>query len=472
MATPLWLNGRQVPTPKSETLRAPFGGAVIAEVCQASPQDIESAIAAMQQSFHALRSRPAHARAATCQKIHDQLHTRAEEFARTIALEAGKPLKSARTEVARALTTFHLAAEEATRIAGEQLPVDISTSSEGYWALVERFPIGPCSFITPFNFPINLVAHKVAPALAAGCPFIVKPSERTPLTALLLGELLAACDLPEGSWHILPCDRTTARPLVTDDRIKLLSFTGSPQVGFAMKADAGKKPVILELGNSSAVILEPDTDLADALPRIVAGAFGYAGQSCISVQRLYVHASIADAVTQQLRALTQKLIVGDPLDETTDVGPVVDNAAADRLQQWIADSGGEILCGNTRNGNLLTPTIVKNPASNSALLTNEAFGPVMTLETYTDFDDALTRTNNTPFGLQAGIFTQNIHKARRAFEQLDMGGIVINDVPTTRIDNMPYGGVKNSGLGREGVKYALHHMTEPKLLLIRKPPRP
>jgi acyl-CoA reductase-like NAD-dependent aldehyde dehydrogenase len=468
MPTSLWLNGRPHTTPCTELLRAPYGGGVIADVCQASPEQIETAIATMQNSFAALKSRPAHIRSATCQKIHDQLETRAEEFARTIAQEAGKPIRTARGEVARALTTFRLAAEEATRIAGEQLPVDIDARSEGYWALVERFPIGPCSFITPFNFPLNLVAHKVAPALAAGCPFIVKPSERTPLTALLLGELLAACDLPEGSWHILPCDRTTARPLVTDDRIKLLSFTGSPQVGFAMKADAGKKPVLLELGNASAVIVEPETNLADAIPRIVSGAFGYAGQSCISVQRLYLHASIADEATALLLAATSKLKLGDPLDESTDVGPLIDNAAADRLQQWIADSRGEILCGNTRKENLLTPTIVRNPAPTSPLLTDEAFGPVLTLETYTDFNSALQKINNTPFGLQAGIFTHNIHKARHAFETLDMGGVIINDVPTTRIDNMPYGGLKNSGLGREGPKYAIEHMTERRVLLIRK----
>jgi acyl-CoA reductase-like NAD-dependent aldehyde dehydrogenase len=465
---PLWLNGRQETTSRTDPVIAPFGGRVLAEVHQATPEHIESAITAMAASFPALKSRPSHARAATCRKIHDQLQTRAEEFARTIANEAGKPIRTARGEVARALTTFRLAVEEATRIAGEQLPVDIDPRSEGYWALIERFPIGPCSFITPFNFPLNLVAHKVAPALAAGCPFIVKPSERTPLTALLLGELLAACDLPEGSWHILPCDRTTARPLVTDDRIKLLSFTGSPSVGFAMKADAGKKPVLLELGNASAVIVEPDANLAVAIPRIVAGAFSYAGQSCISVQRLYVHESIATEATTRLLAATAKLKCGDPLDESTDVGPVIDNAAADRLQKWIADSRGEVLCGNTRKENLLTPTLIKNPAPHSPLLTEEAFGPVLTLQTYTNFEDALQKSNNTPFGLQAGIFTNDIQKARHAFETLDMGGVIINDVPTTRIDNMPYGGLKNSGLGREGPKYAIHHMTEPKLLLIRK----
>ncbi len=474
MATPMpfWLNGRRVSSQNTAPVIAPFGGGVLANVCQASPADVEAAIAAMVAGLERWKAWPSHRRAAACDNVHDALQSRAEEFARTLAQEAGKPLKSARGEVARALTTFRLAAQEATRIASEQLPVDIDARSEGYWAIVERFPIGPCSFITPFNFPLNLVAHKVAPAMAAGCPFIVKPSERTPMTALLLGELLAACDLPEGTWHILPCDRVTARPLVADERIKLLSFTGSPQVGFAMKAAAGKKSVILELGNASAVIVEAETDLADAVPRIVRAAFGYAGQSCISVQRVYLHESIATQATEMLLAATAELKVGDPLDEATDVGPVIDAAAAERLQAWITQSGGAILCGNTRSGNLLAPTIVRNPAPGAALLTQEAFGPVMTLETYADFESALAMVNATPFGLQAGIFTRDLHKARRAFTHLDMGGVVINDVPTTRIDNMPYGGIKDSGLGREGVRYAIAHLTEPRVLLIRSAPPP
>jgi acyl-CoA reductase-like NAD-dependent aldehyde dehydrogenase len=372
--------------------------------------------------------------------------------------------------VQRALSTFKLAAEEATRIGGEQLPVDIAPRGEGYWAIVQRFPIGPCSFITPFNFPLNLVAHKVAPAIAAGCPFVVKPSERTPLTALLLGELLAETDLPIGSWHILPCDRTTARPLVSDDRIKLLSFTGSPEVGFKMKADAGKKSVVLELGNNSTVIVEPDADLADAVPRIVAAAFGYAGQSCISVQRILLHDAIAKQATQMLLAATQKLITGDPLDGKTDVGPMIDEPAAVRLEQWIAQSlgtRGQVLCGNTRTRNLFQPTLVQNPDPASQLVCSEAFGPVATLETYTDFNDALARIEKSRFGLQAGIFSRDIHKILQAFHTLHVGGLVINDVPTTRIDNMPYGGVKDSGMGREGVKYAMEHMTERRVMLVR-----
>jgi acyl-CoA reductase-like NAD-dependent aldehyde dehydrogenase len=468
MATEIYLNGKRVAgSAPAAAVRAPFDGTLIAQVEQAGPDQVQQAIAGMFRVRNDLSRMPAWKRAQACARVHQGLTERAEVFAKSIAHEAGKPIRTARGEVARAISTFKLAAEEATRIPGEQLPVDIDPRGNGYWALVERFPIGPCAFITPFNFPLNLVAHKVAPAIAAGCPFIVKPSERTPLTALLLGELLAEAALPEGTWSVLPCDRDVARPLVTDDRIKLLSFTGSPEVGFKMKADAGKKQVVLELGNNSAVLLEPDTNLADAVPRIVSGAFGYAGQSCISVQRIYLHQAIAGEATRLLVAAAQNLVVGDPLAEQTDVGPVIDAAAADRITRWIASSGGELLCGGRREGSLLWPALLRGVQADSPLLTQEAFGPVAILETYRDFDDVLDRIDAGRFGLQAGLFVRDIHKVRKAFTRPEMGGVVINDVPTTRIDNMPYGGVKDSGLGREGVKYALEHMTERRVLLVR-----
>jgi acyl-CoA reductase-like NAD-dependent aldehyde dehydrogenase len=463
----LWLNGERKATGRTEELRAPFDGSLLAQVSQTGSADVEQAIRGMQEATAAYRKWPSYRRAEVCALVHRRLRERSEDFARTIAREAGKPIRTARGEVARAISTFKLAAEEATRIGGEQLPVDIDARGEGYWAIVERFAIGPCSFITPFNFPLNLVAHKVAPALAVGCPFVVKPSERTPLTALLLGELLVEAKLPGGAFSVLPCDRQVARPLVTDDRIKLLSFTGSPQVGFKMKADAGKKAVVLELGNNSAVVLEPETDLADAVPRITAGAFGYAGQSCISVQRIFLHETIADEATRMLTAAAEKLVVGDPLDEKTDVGPMIDEAAARRIEQWVKESGGEVLCGGRREGSLYWPTLVRNADRKSQLVCEEAFGPVAVIGTYRDFDAVLRLVNDSRFGLQAGIFSRDIHKIRRAFEMLELGGLVVNDVPTTRIDNMPYGGVKDSGLGREGVKYAIEHMTERRVLLVR-----
>jgi acyl-CoA reductase-like NAD-dependent aldehyde dehydrogenase len=467
----MFLNGRRVMGEgPSARVVSPFDGHAVGEVPQASAGQVEAAIAGMVAAQPALDRLPAHRRAAACAQVHRRLAERAEEFARIIAMEAGKPIRTARGEVQRALSTFHLAAEEATRIGGEQLPVDIDARGEGYWAVVERFPVGPCAFVTPFNFPLNLVAHKVAPALAAGCAFVVKPSERTPLTALLLGELLAETDLPAGAFSVLPCDREGARPLVTDDRVRLLSFTGSPQVGFKMKAEAGKKAVVLELGNNSAVIVEPETDLADAAPRIVGGAFGYAGQSCISVQRIYLHEAIAEEAVRRLVAATERLVVGDPLDEKTDVGPVIDRAAADRLERWIAESGGDVLCGGRREGTLLWPTLVRQPRPGAALVREEAFGPVAIIETYRDFEEVLARVDGSKFGLQAGLFSRDVQKIRRAFRTLAVGGLVVNDVPTTRIDNMPYGGVKDSGMGREGVKYAIEHMTERRVLLLRDVP--
>ena len=470
MTTPFFLNGIKKTGTLAEPLRAPFNGEILAQVAQATPADIESAITGMVQARPILERLPSYKRAEACAHIHRRLTERLEEFARTLALEAGKPIRAARIEIQRAIATFKLASEEATRITGEQLPVDINARAEGFWAIVQHFPIGPCSFITPFNFPMNLVAHKVAPALAAGCPFILKPSERTPLTALLLGELLAEANLPAGSWSVLPCDRDTARPLVTDDRINLLSFTGSPEVGFKMKSQAGKKTVVLELGSNSAVIVEPETDLADAVPRIIAAAFGYAGQACISVQRIYLHEKIAAEATKLLVAAAEKLVVGDPLDEKTDVGPLIDLPSVERVQRWITESAGEILCGNRREGPLLWPTLVRNARPDSDLVCQEAFGPVATLDTYRDFDEVLQRVDNSRFGLQAGLFSSDIHKIHRAFTTLEVGGLVINDVPTTRIDNMPYGGVKDSGLGREGVKYAIEHMTTPRVLLVRSKP--
>lgn len=467
----MYLNGVLKGSAEIRGVVAPFDGELIAEVAQASAGDVEAGIGGMVGVAEEMRGMAAYKRGEACEHVRRRLGERGEEFARVIAREAGKPIRTARGEVQRAISTFKLAAEEATRILGEQLPVEIDGRGEGYWALVERFAIGPCSFITPFNFPLNLVAHKVAPALAAGCPFIVKPSERTPLTALLLGEILAELKLPAGAFSVLPCDREVARPLVSDERIKLLSFTGSPEVGFRMKAEAGKKQVVLELGNNSAVVVEPETDLGDAVPRIVGGAFGYAGQSCISVQRIFLHEKIAAEATRMLVAAAEKLVVGDPLEEKTDVGPVIDGAAAERIQRWVRESGGEVLCGGRREGNLVWPTLVRNPDAGSDLVRQEAFGPVATVETYSDFEEAIGRINGGRFGLQAGIFSRDIHRVRRAFERLEVGGLVVNDVPTTRIDNMPYGGVKDSGVGREGVKYAVEHFTERRVMLVRRTSR-
>lgn len=464
---PIYVCGQPVAGVNPVVVRAPFDNELLGSVTQAGPEHAEQAVAGCVRAAKILRGWSSAARAGACTALWWQLSEKKDDFAKTIAAEAGKPLKAAEGEVQRALMTLKLSAEEATRISGEQLPVDISPTTAGYHAVVERFPVGPCLFITPFNFPLNLMLHKIGPAIAAGCPFIVKPSDRTPLTALKFAELLTRTDLPPEAWSVLPCDRTIAAALVADERIKLLSFTGSPQVGWALKAAAGKKKVVLELGNASAVIVEPMGDLDTIAQRIVNGAFGYAGQSCISVQRVFMHESIADELTQLLVTKTLALRTGDPLRQNPDVGPVIDAASADRIMQWISESGGEVLCGNRREGNIIAPTIVRNARADAKLHTEEVFGPVMALETYRTLDDALERINNTRWGLQAGIFCKDIFKIRQAFTTLDVGGFVVNDVPTTRIDNMPYGGVKDSGLGREGVKYAIQEMTEPRVLLTR-----
>ena len=467
----IWLSGQAVDgQADSYPLFSPETQQQIAAVSQASRGQLAAAIAAMADVMPAVRQLGAHVRFEWCRSVYEQLGQRAGEFARCIALESGKPLKLAEVEVSRALITFRLAMEESTRISGVQLPADAELKFAGYRAVAEKVPVGPSLFITPFNFPLNLVAHKVAPALACGCPFIVKPSERTPMTAYLVGELLSRAKLPPGYWHILPCRREDVDVLVADDRISLLSFTGSVPVGWKLKAQAGKKRVLLELGNNSAVVVEPQVNLLDAVERIVPAAFGFAGQSCISVQRIFLHESIAVKATKMLAEKTRQLKIRDTRLDTDVVGPMIDQAAAIRIEEWVNEAlrrGAVLLCGGRREGNFYHPTLLANVAPESPLIGQEVFGPVAEIETYHDFDDALNRINQTRFGLQAGIFTDSLAKARRAFETLDVGAVIINDVPTTRIDGLPYGGVKDSGLGREGVRFAIEHFTEYKVLLER-----
>ncbi len=457
----------------SDTLRAVKSlqdGGLLAEVAYAEAAAIEQALAAMRDVMPMMRKMSAIQRRNACEAVHTALLKRAEEFARLIAQEAGKPIKTARAEVARALTTFRLAVEESTRIAGLQLPVDIDERSEGYYCIVERVAAGPAVFITPFNFPLNLVAHKVAPALACGCPFLLKPSERTPLTSLLLGELLMQANMPPGSWSILPCEVQHVPTMVQDPRVRIVSFTGSVQVGWELQARAVGKRVLLELGSNSAVVVEPDTDISEAVSRIVPAAFGYAGQSCISVQRIFLHQSIAAEAIRQLIEKTSALRVGAPLDESTDVSCMIDQAAAQRVEQWVkqaVDGGAKLLCGGRRDGALYLPTLLTHVPANAHLACEEAFAPVAIIEEYDDFSQVLKKVNQSPLGIHAGIFTRDLFKARQAFETLEVGGVIINDVPTVRIDAMPYGGVKQSGLGREGVRFAIEEFCDLKTLLVR-----
>lgn len=397
------------------------------------------------------------------------LQARQEEFARTMTAEAGKPLTDARREVGRAIQTLSIAGEEAKRIGGEVVPLDWSPGMESYWGVTRRFPIGPILGITPFNFPLNLVVHKVAPALAAGNSILIKPAPQTPLTALLLGDLLLKAGVPPGGLNILPCDNTVAEQLVVDPRFKLLSFTGSAPVGWMLKAKCGKKKVVLELGGNAAVIIEPDADLEYAAQRCVTGGFTYAGQTCISVQRIFVHESVVESFTEQLMTRVRGLATGDPGDERTVVGPLIDAGAAQRIEGWIGEAvaqGARLLSGGSREGSVVRPTVLSQVTAAMNVSCREVFGPLVTITPYREFEAALNAVNDSDYGLQAGIFTNNIGRIFQAFEQLEVGGVLANEIPTFRADHMPYGGIKDSGIGREGLRYAIEDMTEPKLLVV------
>lgn len=445
---------------------------VATRVAMASADDIDRAIAAAVEATEPMRVMPPYERQAVLQHCVDRFTERFDELAMALCIEAGKPIKDARGEVSRLIDTFRIAAEEAVRIDGEIPNLEISARAKGYRGFVQRVPIGPCSFISPFNFPLNLAAHKVAPAIAAGCPFVLKPASRTPIGALMIGEVLAETDLPAGAFSILPCHRDGADLFTTDERLKLLSFTGSPGVGWDLKARAGKKPVILELGGNAACVVDEGADIEDAVGRLIIGAFYQSGQSCIGVQRILIHESIYDEVKTKLVAATKKLIAGDPKQDNTFIGPMISGKEADRLKGWIdaaLAAGATLLCGGSQDGAMLDATLLENVPADQDVCTEEAFGPVALLASFTDYTAALAEVNNSKFGLQAGIFTRDWYKIQQAWDTLEVGGVVIGDVPSWRVDNMPYGGVKDSGLGREGIRYAIADMTEERLLVIRTP---
>jgi acyl-CoA reductase-like NAD-dependent aldehyde dehydrogenase len=449
-----------------------FSGHVATRVALADDAAIDRAIAAAVDATEPMARMGAYERKAVLEHCVARFKERADELAMALCIEAGKPIKDSRGEVTRLIDTFQIAAEESVRITGEVLPLDISPRARGYSGMWKRVPIGPCSFISPFNFPLNLAAHKVAPAIAAGCPFVLKPASLTPIGALVIGEVLAETDLPKGAFSVLPCSRTGAARFTEDERLKLLSFTGSPGVGWDLKAKAGKKPVVLELGGNAAVIVDEDADLADAVERIVFGAFYQSGQSCIGVQRIIVHAGIYEDFKTRLIEATRALRSGDPKDESTFIGPMISDKEAKRLHGWIESAvgaGATLLCGGEREGAMLEATLLENVAAGQDVVCQEAFGPVAILSTFEDFDAALDEVNDSVFGLQAGIFTRDLYKAQEAWNRLEVGGVVIGDVPSWRVDHMPYGGVKESGLGREGVKFAIEDMTEVRLLVIRTP---
>lgn len=450
-----------------------YSGEVVTHVALADAAAVEEAIAAAVRAAGPMRRMPPYARQAVLEHCVRRFRERAEEFALALCIEAGKPLRDARGEVVRLIETFKAAAEEAVRIEGEVLNLEVSRRTAGYRGFTQRVPVGPCSFITPFNFPLNLVAHKVAPAIAAGCPFVLKPSDRTPVSATLMAEVLAETDLPEGAFSVLTTRLEDIKPFIEDDRLKLLSFTGSEKVGWELKARAGRKKVVLELGGNAACVVDRDQRerLDFVADRIAHGAFFQAGQSCISVQRVLAHEELYEALRERLVTRAQALRAGDPRDEATTLGPMIDEPAARRLEGWIQRAvarGARVLTGGGRRGALLEATVLEGVPVDEPLCAEEAFGPVVLLQPFRTFEEALQKVNDGRYGLQAGLFTQDLTQAMRAWDELEVGGVVVGDVPSFRVDTMPYGGVKGSGLGREGVRYAIEDMTELRLLVLRQ----
>ena len=468
---PLYLNNKACQPNADLAVTDKFTGKVAFRVALADTATIDAAIAGAVQASEPMARMASYERQDVLMHCVSRFKERSEELAYSLCVEAGKPIKDSEGEVSRLIDTFRIAAEESVRMTGEVQPLDIAPRAKGYQGMWKRVPIGPCSFISPFNFPLNLAAHKIAPALAVGCPFVMKPASRTPLGAIIIGEILAETNLPEGAFSILPASRDGAELFTTDDRLKLLSFTGSPDVGWALKAQAGKKKVVLELGGNAAVIIDHDADLDDALERVIFGAFYQSGQSCIGVQRIIIHDSVYDRFRDRLVARAGKLVSGDPKDRDTFIGPMIDVKEAERLDGWIQEAiagGAKLLCGGGREGAMLQATLLENVPSDAKANREEAFGPLAILSRFTDFNAALDEVNDSKFGLQAGIFTRDLFKSLDAWDRLDVGGIVINDVPSYRVDNMPYGGVKDSGLGREGIKFAMEDMTEIRNLVIRR----
>jgi acyl-CoA reductase-like NAD-dependent aldehyde dehydrogenase len=471
---PYYLAGRATAANTDLVVKNKYTGESVARVAQADAATIDLAIGAALEAFDHTRKLPSYRRQEILYHVVKRVTERREELAHVLCIEAGKPIRDARGEVARLIDTFRVAAAEAVRMTGEYLPLDISKRAEGYEGIWKRFPIGPCAFISPFNFPLNLVAHKVAPAIAVGCPFVLKPASWTPIGALILGEILAETDWPEGAFSILPCTRDAADALTTDERIKLLSFTGSPEVGWALKARAGKKKVVLELGGNAACIVDEGADVEYAADRIVLGAFYQSGQSCISVQRIIAHETIYEHLKQLLRDRVAKLKAGDPLDEDTFLGPMISEHDAKRVEQWVKeaiDGGAKLICGGRRNGVFYDATLLENVEPHMRISCQEVFGPVATVQPFVEFRDAVRMANDSVYGLQAGVFTKTIGHAFYAFNELEVGGVIINDVPSFRVDHMPYGGVKDSGLGREGVRFAMEDMTEIRLMVMNNPGR-
>lgn len=457
---------------KDLEVRNPYDNALVAKVPLADETAFETAASAAVAAAPAMARMPAYERAALLMRVSAAIAASRERIAKTLAAEAGKPLKDALIETDRATMTFQVAAEEARRLSGEVIPLDLAAHGANRIGMVRRFPIGPIAAISPFNFPLNLSAHKLAPAIAAGNTIVLKPATKTPLSALTLGKLLHEAGAPDGAVSVLPMARDVGDRLVTDERFRLLTFTGSSPVGWAMKARAGRKKVILELGGNAAVIVNDDADIAYAAKRVAVGGFAFAGQSCISVQRVYVHDAVFDAFAKELVRNVEALKVGDPLDPLTDVGPMIEEDEAARVDEWVREAvaaGGRVLTGGKRlGGAMYAPTVMTGVPSTAKVCAEEVFAPLVGLWPFSRLEDALAGVNRSRFGLQAGVFTRDLAGAFLAYDALEVGGVIVNDVPTWRIDHMPYGGVKESGLGREGPRYTIEEMTEPRLMVINR----
>ncbi len=475
---PIFLAGRWVDSPDVLEIANPADpGRPAGATYTATPAQYEEATTAAVSAFEVTRRLPAYERGRILREISAGIRARREELGRLIALESGKPIRDALVEVDRATLTFRLGAEEAERMHGELLPLDLMPTSRGRVGITRRFALGPVAAISPFNFPLNLAAHKLAPAIAAGNPIVLKPPSKDPLTMLTVAEIIEAAGVPEGAVSILPMTRELGDRMVADDRYRLLTFTGSPSVGWGMKERAGRKKVVLELGGNAGVVVDETADLDWAVKRCVVGAYTYAGQVCISVQRMFLQERIADAFLERFLEAARQVRTGDPLDPETVLGPMVDPAAAERTQRWVEEAvemGGRVLLGGRAEGAFFPPTVLVDTPADARVCTEEAFAPLVVVSTFRDFDEALRRVNDSAYGLQTGVFTNDLQHTWQAFEELEVGGVIVNDVPTYRIDHMPYGGVKDSGLGREGLRWAIEDMTEIRIMVLAQPdgPRP
>lgn len=465
---PIYVGGvfRETQTPLD--VINPYNGEVFARTFLAGDAEFEAAVKAAEQVRAALQALPSYQKFSILRKISDALAADRERLARVLAGESGKPMRYALGEIDRAVQTFLVAAEESKRVPKEYLSLDWTKPGEGREGIVKYFPIGLVAGIAPFNFPINLAVHKIAPAIAAGCPIVLKPASSTPLSTLELAKIIDATDLPKGAVSILPMDRKAGNKLVTDDRFRLLTFTGSPVVGWKMKAEAGRKKVVLELGGNAGVIVTPSADLDAAVKKGLVGGFAYSGQICIHAQRFFIHESIFDAFAEKFVAGTKQLKYGDPLDAATEISAMIDEENARRVEDWVSEAvqqGAQLLCGGTREGTFYAPTVITNTQPRMKVCAEEIFGPVVILEKYSSFNQAIAFINDTAFGLQAGVFTNDIREMDAAHNGIETGGVILNDTPIFRVDHMPYGGIKDSGLGREGVRYAMHDMLEPRILV-------